>query len=166
MSESEHDELFRKRLRGRYEEVLLSATNYFQRKERALKLASMKRYMFGKYSVRVPQFCEDLFDDIPLPSSSCISFDPLKSIPIQIKQTIYGQTLKGDMIPEREIEIARSIGNGNNGNDESRKLTANIFRILGAKKYKTGETAPLLITESHTLTEKTTYESVKKVKSK
>lgn len=106
MSDLERDEMLRKRLRSRYEEVLQSATNYFQRKERALKLASMKKYMFGKYAVRVPQFCEDLFDDIPLPSSSCEPYIPSLATPIEIKEIIYGQTLKGDMIPQREMEVA------------------------------------------------------------
>ena len=106
LSDLERDELLRQRLRSRYEEVLQSATNYFQRKERALKLTSMKKYMFGKYAVRVPQFCEDLFDDIPLPSSSCEPYDPVKAVPMEMKRVIYGQTLKGDMIPQREVEVA------------------------------------------------------------
>jgi hypothetical protein len=143
MTNSERDELLRKRLHSRYEEVLQSATNYFQRKERALKLASMKKYMFGKYAVRVPQFCEDLFDDIPLPSSSCEPYDPLAAPPIQMQQVIYGQTLNGDMIPQREVEVAHSLSAVTK--EKSSKRTNHFFRW--PKKKKVGEHAPLLSNE-------------------
>jgi hypothetical protein len=143
MSDLERDEMLRKRLRSRYEEVLLSATNYFQRKERALKLASMTRYMFGKYAVRVPQFCEDLFDDIPLPSSSCEPYIPSLAATIEIKEVIYGQTLRGDMIPQREMEVASRQVPGTETN-ESRKARS----LFGwTKKKRVGEETPLLSKE-------------------
>lgn len=103
LSDEEQDAEFRQRMKSRYDEVVKSATNYFQRKERALKLLSMKQYMFGKFTLLVPHFCEDLYDDIPLPSSSCTPYT--SKVPIRVEQVKFGQTLKGDMIPKREIEV-------------------------------------------------------------
>lgn len=99
------DEELRHRLRARYDEVLLSATNYFQRKERAMKLLSMKKLMFGKHTLRVPRFCEDRYEDLPLPSSSCDPVDPDLSS-LRVDQVKFCQNLKGDMIPKREIQVA------------------------------------------------------------
>lgn len=162
LSDAERDKILSQKLRNRYEEVVLSATNYFQRKERALKLASMKKYMFGQFSVRVPQFCEDLFDDIPLPSSSCYPYDTSQHEPIQIKKVIFGQALKGDMIPVRESEMAASskakpaISTTIATND-----TKTSTPLFGHAKKRVGENAPLLVKENEPKTP-TTYESIKK----
>lgn len=49
MTDAERDEFVRKRLRSRYEEALLSATTFQIRRERAVKMQSMTKYMFGKH---------------------------------------------------------------------------------------------------------------------
>jgi hypothetical protein len=167
LSDDERDIILRQRLRSRYAEVVQSATNYFQRKERALKLASMKKYMFGQYSVRVPQFCEDLFDDIPLPSSSCYPYDPSISTPIEIKKVIYGQTLKGDMIPQRESEVLTTPSTTDQNKStisivEKKQNTKKIIPFFGRNKKQVGETTPLLINEKEHDRAQSTYESVKK----
>jgi hypothetical protein len=162
LSDAERDKILSQKLRNRYEEVVLSATNYFQRKERALKLASMKKYMFGQYSVRVPQFCEDLFDDIPLPSSSCFPYDPSEHKAIQIQKVIYGQTLKGDMIPARESEMASSMkAKPVLSQAVDKKDTKKSIPFLGQTKKRLGETAPLLVDDNESKTPNT-YESIKK----
>lgn len=110
LTERDRDEAFEKRLKNRYDEVLLSSKNYFQRKERAMKLKAMKKYLFGNRTLKVPIVCEDLFPDTPLPSSSCSPFDPLACDPIEMAHVKFGQTLKGDMIPQREIQITSTFG--------------------------------------------------------
>ena len=159
LSDTERDKILSQKLRNRYEEVVLSATNYFQRKERAMKLANMKKYMFGQYPVRVPQFCEDLFDDVPLPSSSCYPYDTLQHEAIQIKKVIFGQTLKGDMIPVRESEMA-PFSKARPSEAIEKLETKKPISFLGQKK-RVGESAPLLVNENEAKTP-TTYESIKK----
>jgi hypothetical protein len=107
MTNEEKDEELRQRLRARYEQVLRSATNYFIRKERAIKIMSMKKYMFGRHAVRVPRFSEDLYDDIPLPSSTCAPVDADSAAPIRMEEVKFGQNLSGDMIPKREMQVAK-----------------------------------------------------------
>ena len=155
LSDAERDKMLRQKLRNRYEEVVLSATNYFQRKERALKLASMKKYMFGQYSVRVPQFCEDLFDDIPTPSSSCYPYDPSLHQPIQFQKVVFGQALKGDMIPARESEVPKISKAVEQANSKK------SIPVVGQTKKRQGENAPLLVNENESMSP-TTYESIKK----
>jgi len=104
LTEAEKDDLVRERLRARYEEVRKAASNYQIRRERAKKLKSMKKYMFGKFLLRVPRFSEDLFKDIPLPQSYAKPFDKSNAKPIHIERRIYGQDLSGDMIPMRSIQ--------------------------------------------------------------
>jgi len=105
LTDEEKDALVRERFRARFEEARLAASNYQIRKERALKLKSMKKYMFGKFHLRVPQFSEDLFKDVPLPESFAKSYDKRHAEPVRITRRVYGQVLKGDMIPTREIQV-------------------------------------------------------------
>lgn len=53
----------------------------------------------------VPQFREDLFDDIPLPSSYCAPYQGTSAI--LPKQRKFGQTLEGAMIPKREVQVEK-----------------------------------------------------------
>jgi hypothetical protein len=53
MTDAERDEFVRKRLRSRYEEALLSATTFQIRRERAVKMQSMTKYMFGKHVSKI-----------------------------------------------------------------------------------------------------------------
>ena len=102
MTDEEKDEELRLRLKARYKEVVESATSFFVRKENAIKMRDMKQFMFGKFLLRVPRFCEDLYEDYPLPSSYCNPVDRKTSI--HVTQQKYGQRLFGDMIPQREIQ--------------------------------------------------------------
>jgi hypothetical protein len=89
-------------VKQRFHEQLEQATSDNQiRKERAKKMKAMKKYMFGKFHLRVPRFSEDLVKDTPRPESFA---KPYQGAPVQFSQRIYGQTLKGDMIPQREIQ--------------------------------------------------------------
>ena len=137
MSEEERNEVIRQRLQNRYNEVQQSTTNVFQRKERALKMLAMNRYMFGKCILRVPRFCEDLYDDIPLPLSSCSPVDVDSFGPIRVEQVKFGQSLKGDMIPKREIQAA-SVKTTNSNSGLKRK---NHFPFL---KNTAPDQVPLL----------------------
>jgi hypothetical protein len=58
--------------------------------------------------LRVPLFHEDLFFDIPLPSSSASPDDISISSSIKFSERLYGQHLRGDMIPEREVQTAHA----------------------------------------------------------
>lgn len=121
LSNEDRDKELRDRIKSRYNVVLLAATNYFQRKERALKLLDMKKFMFGQHTLHVPRFCEDLYIDLPLPSSSCSPFDPDFAEPIHVEQIKFGQTLIGDMIPKREIQsIVADAKHKNSGNKKSK----------------------------------------------
>lgn len=77
------------------------------KKENALKLRDMKKYMFGKFITRVPILKEDRYRDLPLPESTASPYNP-KLIPLSElamqeagynRQILPGQHLVGDMIP-------------------------------------------------------------------
>lgn len=67
------------------------------RREDVTKLRAMKRYMFGKYVTKVPQFKEYRFPDVPCPESKATPrhFESQRKI---TKRT-NGQRLEGPMIP-------------------------------------------------------------------
>lgn len=138
MTDAERDEALRLRLKARYEEALKSTTNFFIRKEDAMKMKRMKQFMFGKFLVRVPRFCEDLYEDYPLPSSSGIPFDPKATTPVSVKERKFGQALCGDMIPLREIQAAED--KKNETVDEKKKKR--FWR--STQKAHDSETTPLL----------------------
>lgn len=144
LTDEEKDALIRERFRARYEEARLAASNFQIRKERAAKMRSMKKYMFGKYHLRVPQFSEDLFKDVPLPQSFAKSFHGRNAEPIRITRRVYGQNLSGDMIPKREIQ-ARTEEKDDVENPNS--LTRGTKRVTGKIKGSvttTAEKIPLL----------------------
>lgn len=107
LTEQERDALIRKKVEDRYEAIIKAATDYQIRKERIVKLKSMSRYMFGRFHLRVPRFNEDLFTVAPLEESFAKPYDPSKAEPIQVIDRKYGQRLEGDMIPMRDIQIAK-----------------------------------------------------------
>lgn len=108
LTAEEKDAIVRQRMRSRYETLMLAASNFQIRKERATKLRSMTKYMFGKFTLRVPRFCEDSFRDTPLPESYAVPFDKANAPTIEIAERKYGQRLSGDMIPKREVQVAAS----------------------------------------------------------
>jgi len=131
MSDAERDEEMRLRFKARYQEVLETATNFFVRKESALKMKDMKQFMFGKFLLRVPRFCEDPYEDYPLALSSCAPIDP-KTISVPVKERKYGQRLFGDMIPQREIQSVRKQHPSKN---PRKTETTPLLENVAEKKY-------------------------------
>ena len=66
--------------------------------ENAMKLRSMKKYLFGKFVVAVPRFKTFRFPDTPLPESSATPCYP-GFYHYKITERKHGQGLVGDMIP-------------------------------------------------------------------
>jgi hypothetical protein len=58
--------------------------------------------------LRVPLFHEDLFFDLPLSSSSANPDDINFPSSIKFNERLYGQHLRGDMIPKREVQTAHA----------------------------------------------------------
>jgi len=104
MSEEEYDAYQEKKLAGRCNKVIQSISDYQIKKERAVKLKSMRAYLYGKFIVRIPRVSLDLYRDIPLPRSSANLFQRRTSDPIIVSERKFGQDLKGDMIPVRDIQ--------------------------------------------------------------
>jgi len=79
-------------------------------KENALKLRSVKQYMFGNYIVRVPRFKEYRWTDVPRPESTATPVEPGYSN-VVITDRKHGQRLVGDMIPvwgdAKELSISQ-----------------------------------------------------------
>lgn len=93
----EQDEQFKRIADKRLAMIADSKRSIMVRKENLMKLSAIKRYMFGKYVVRVPQFKEYRYEDVPLAESTAT---PCKGAPdVKISQKKHGQLLVGDMIP-------------------------------------------------------------------
>lgn len=63
------------------------------------KTKAMKRYMFGKFVTRVPQFKEYRYVDTPRPESTARPYQ-IKLVSNLIKERQHGQALSGHMIPK------------------------------------------------------------------
>jgi len=80
------------------------------RRENAAKLKAMKKYLFGKFIIRVPILKEDRYRDIPLPESTAKPYkpNPKAMSEVAMEEAGYnrirrpGQHLEGDMIPRGE----------------------------------------------------------------
>lgn len=78
-----------------------------QIRENAKKMKVMKKYMFGKFAMRIPILKQDRYLDIPLPESTATPFKEkefsLAELAMQEagyhRTKVPGQTLVGDMIP-------------------------------------------------------------------
>jgi C2 domain len=78
-----------------------------QVRESATKLKVMKKYMFGKFAMRIPILKQDRYIDLPLPESSATPFKEKEFSLAELameeagyhRTRIPGQTLVGDMIP-------------------------------------------------------------------
>jgi hypothetical protein len=78
-----------------------------QVRENATKMKVLKKYMFGKFSMRIPILKQDRYPDIPLPESMATPFKDkefsLGGLSMEEagyhRTIIPGQTLVGDMIP-------------------------------------------------------------------
>ena len=104
-SQEEQVEEIKKRVKQRYMQVKEVATSNRTKKERAIKLKSMKKYLYGKYLVNVPRFSVDGRPAIPLPESSARPVENEEYKEVEILDRKYGQHLTGDMIPTREFQL-------------------------------------------------------------
>ncbi len=87
------------------------------KRENANKLKAMKKYLFGKFVIRIPVLKEDRYRDHPLPESSATPYKPdsrslseLAMEEVGYKKTrVPGQHLEGDMIPQVSSRLAKSV---------------------------------------------------------
>jgi hypothetical protein len=69
------------------------------KKEDLMKLSAIKRYMFGKFVTRVPQFKQDRFQDTPLAESTATPHAGAQNT-VAIAEKKHGQLLVGHMVPQ------------------------------------------------------------------
>ena len=92
------DEALRQLAVSKFEEFGQARKAILMKKESIMKRRAMKRYMFGRFATKVPQFKEYRYRDVPLPESyaSQMSGDRKN---VTITKRSHGQTLVGEMIP-------------------------------------------------------------------
>jgi len=115
MTDDDWEEDMRSRLQEKRREAVEASTRIQIRKEDALKRKALSNWMFGQYHLRVPRFTEQLFPDIPMPSSFSEPYNSETAPPVQIKERVYGQNLYGNMIPTREVQVESSFTYGERG---------------------------------------------------
>lgn len=94
-----------------------AATEARIKRENAVKLKSMKKYMFGKYVTQIPILKGDRYRDLPLPESSAVPYSapqvPLSELAMQEagyhRTRLPGQQLVGDMIPKASFAVVFSM---------------------------------------------------------
>ena len=112
----------KERLHVRYQQLVEARWSRQIKREDALKLRSMKRYMFGSWVVGVPRFNENRYYDYPLyPSHASPHVD--SSNP-KISANFKGQHLELNMIPEREQTTV----------DENSSLASSATKDYGSTK--------------------------------
>lgn len=107
MSEEELAEAKQKRKDLRKKFLAEQIENARIAREDAKKLKTMKKYMFGKFIMKVPVLKEDRWQDIPLPESTAVPYaaNKLGLAELAMKEAGYrrtripGQQLEGNMIP-------------------------------------------------------------------
>ena len=90
----------KERLRLRYQQLVEARRSRQVKREDALELKSMKRYMFGNYVVRVPRFHEFRYYDWALYPSHASPH--VRTASPKITASFKGQHLEVRMIPDRE----------------------------------------------------------------
>jgi hypothetical protein len=125
----------RGRLKLRVQQIKEAASSSRTHKERAVKLQSMKKYLYGKYLVHVPNFNMEKYPSYPLPRSCASPFVDRK-LKMNIVDRKYGQNLTGDMIPSREFQLAANA-------EEDHKKDSLLSRPWRRRK-KGSEAEPLL----------------------
>lgn len=95
----------KQKVKAKYLKVMEMAVNNRTRMERAIKLKSMKKYLYGKYLVTIPHFSVDGLPTRPSLDSSAQPFDRGEPVILNIVDRKYGQHLTGDMIPTREFQL-------------------------------------------------------------
>lgn len=108
MNDEEYDAYVKEKLQKRFNAVIRAISDYQVKKERAIKLKSMKKYLYGKFIFKIPRVSLDLLSDIPLPESCAKVFQTRTAEPVVVTERKFGQHLTGDMIPVREIQISHS----------------------------------------------------------
>lgn len=111
LSEQEEQEKQRIRREKRYLKHTEAVGIARIKREDAIKLKAMKKYMFGKFIIRVPVLKEDRYRDHPLPESSAKPYkpDPRTLSELAMEEVGYRKTrlpghhLKGDMIPRVSV---------------------------------------------------------------
>jgi hypothetical protein len=112
----------KERLHMRYQRLVEARRSRQIKREDALKLRSMKRYMFGSWVVGVPRFNENRYYDYPLyPSHASPHVD--SSNP-KSSANFKGQHLELNMIPEREQKTV----------DENSSLASSATKDYGSTK--------------------------------
>eukprot|EP00977_Amphora_coffeiformis_P018079 scaffold6161_cov158-Amphora_coffeaeformis.AAC.2 len=104
-SPEQRAEEIKEKVKAKYLNVTATASSNRTRMERAMKLKSLKKYLYGKYLVNVPHFCVDGIPTNPLFDSSARPFENEESVTMKIVDRKYGQNLTGDMIPTREFQL-------------------------------------------------------------
>jgi len=89
----------KERLRMRYQQLVEARRGRQKKREDALKLASMKRYLFGNYIVNVPRFKQYRYYDWALSPSEASPH--VETTAPKITASFRGQHLEGHMIPDR-----------------------------------------------------------------
>ncbi len=85
--------------REKMESLNIAKKAFMMKMEDFSKTKAIKRYMFGKFVTRVPQFKEYRYKDNPLPGSTAKPFD-IKLVSNLIMARQHGQALSGHMIPQ------------------------------------------------------------------
>jgi len=98
-SREEMKKVAKERLRMRYQQLVEARRGRQKKREDALKLASMKRYMFGNYIVGVPRFKQYRYYDWALYPSDASPH--METTAPKITASFLGQHLEGHMIPDR-----------------------------------------------------------------
>jgi hypothetical protein len=128
-SREEMKEEAKEKLRIKYQQLVEARRSRQIKREDALKLNSMKRYMFGKYIVGVPRFREDRYYDWPLYPSHASPH--VVTVPPKIASSFHGQHLELHMIPEREE---------NRSSNETSSLAEPVdVKTVDTKKYGSTE---------------------------
>jgi hypothetical protein len=110
MTDEEFEAKVNRKLQKKYEKEVHAISNFQVKKERAAKLKSMQRYLYGKFLIVIPKINLDLLPDFPLPESFANVHDSKSVPPIKVTERKFGQHLKGDMIPVREIQFTETLG--------------------------------------------------------
>jgi len=141
LTSEEKENMIRERVQKRYGRALKGAEKRQIAKERQIKRKAMQSYMYGNKIVRVPHFNENYFVDLPLPESYSEQYDPIKhGTPVSAERK-YGQRLKGDMIPKRDIQVADLPETGDSWTEAAEPETAydEIVRELTKRGRVKGE---------------------------
>ncbi|KAG7337322.1 C2 domain containing protein [Nitzschia inconspicua] len=105
------DDALQKLAKEQLENLGIAKEAIIRKREEIMKERALKRYMFGKYAIKVPRYKTFRYRDNPLPESHATS--RISRQEIRIKKRIHGQSVEGDMVPTwgdaLDADIARAI---------------------------------------------------------